>query len=304
MKYRFLAKLVESFRVQTLCRVLRVSRSGYYRWRQSSDGLRAREDRKLLVDIRAVYQKSRGRYGSPRVYRELKEQGVRCGKHRVERLMRKSGLQARRRRNFKITTRSAVGHPVAPNHLNRQFSVPRPDTVWAGDITYVGTREGWLYLAVVLDLCSRRVVGWACSDRINHELVLSALHRAVHQRRPCESLLHHSDRGSQYTCAEYRAELSRRGMQVSMSRRGDCYDNAMVESFFSTLKAELEGYERYETRQQAQTELFEYIEVFYNRQRRHSSLGYLSPAAFEKAQLERSQESEMLGVVDSPAGCP
>jgi putative transposase len=304
VKYRFLAKLAESFRVQTLCRVLRVSRSGYYRWRRSSEGLRAREDRKLLVDIRTVYQKNRGRYGSPRVYRELKEQGVRCGKHRVERLMRKSGLQARRRRNFKVTTRSAAGHPVAPNHLNRQFSVARLDTVWAGDITYLGTREGWLYLAVVLDLCSRRVVGWACSDRINHELVLSAFHQAVHQRRPCQSLLHHSDRGSQYTCAEYRAELSRRGMQVSMSRRGDCYDNAMVESFFSTLKAELEGYERYETRQQAQTELFEYIEVFYNRQRRHSSLGYLSPAAFEKAQLERSLESEMLGVVDSPAGCP
>lgn len=294
----------KQFRVQAMCRVLRVSRSGYYRWRRSSEGLRAREDRKLLVEIRAVYQKSRGRYGSPRVYRELKEQGVRCSKHRVERLMRRAQIQARRRRSFKVTTRSAPGHPVAPNRLNRQFSVAHLDTVWAGDITYLETWEGWLYLAVLLDLCSRRVVGWACSDRITHDLVLSALEQAVKQRRPPSGLLHHSDRGSQYTCEDYQTELSHQGLQTSMSRKGDCYDNAVVESFFSTLKAELEGYGSYETRQQAEAELFEYIEVFYNRQRRHSSLGYRSPVAFEKAQQERKLESNGLGGETAPAVYP
>jgi transposase InsO family protein len=302
VKYAFMVEHGSQFRVQRMCRVLKVSRSGYYRWCRSSEGLRAREDRKLLVQIRVAYEKSRGRYGSPRIYRELHEQGVRCGKHRVERLMRQDGLRARRRRSFKVTTRSAAGHPVAPNQLNRQFCVARLDTVWAGDITYVETLEGWLYLAVLLDLCSRRVVGWACSDRITHDLVLWALERAFEQRRPQRGLLHHSDRGSQYTCEEYRTALNRQGLEVSMSRRGDCYDNAVVESFFSTLKAELEGYGGYETRRQAQAELFEYIEIFYNRQRRHSSLGYLSPAAYERAQQERNSESKMLGSKPAPTG--
>jgi putative transposase len=291
----------QQFRVQAMCRVLKVSRSGYYRWCRSSEGLRAREDRKLVVEIRAAYERSRGRYGSPRIYRELKEHGVRCGKHRVERLMRKAGLQAKRRRSFKVTTRSAAGHPVAPNRLNRQFAVSEVNTVWAGDITYLETREGWLYLAVLLDLCSRRVVGWACSERMTHDLVLWALEQALQQRQPSPGLLHHSDRGSQYTCEDYLTKLSRRGLEVSMSRRGDCYDNAVVESFFSTLKAELEGYGGYQTRQQAQSELFEYIEVFYNRQRRHSFLGYLSPAAFERAQQERNSGSKMLGSKPAPA---
>lgn len=295
-----MAKQGEQFSVPSMCRVLKVSRSGYYRWRRSSEGVRAREDRKLLVEIRAAYERNRGRYGSPRVYRELKEQGIRCGKHRVERLMRKEGLQAKRRRSFKVTTRSAAGHPVAPNRLNRQFSVSRVNQVWAGDITYLETGEGWLYLAVLLDLCSRRVVGWTCSERMTHDLVLGALEQALQQRQPLPGLLHHSDRGSQYTCEDYRARLSRQGLEVSMSRRGDCYDNAVVESFFSTLKAELEGYGGYKTRRQAQSELFEYIEIFYNRQRRHSFLGYCSPAAFEKAQQERNWESEMLGSKPAP----
>jgi transposase InsO family protein len=294
----------KKFRVQGLCQVLGVSRSGYYRWRQHAEGSRAREDRRLLVQIRTVHQQSRGRYGSPRVYRELKKQGEKCGRHRVEHLMRRDGLQARRRRCFRVTTRSALGHPVAPNHLNRQFSVHQLDTVWAGDMTYIWTQEGWLYLAVLLDLCSRRIVGWACSDRITRELALSALAMAVQQRRPSQGLLHHSDRGSQYTCGDYQAELSRQGLQVSMSRRGDCYDNAMAESFFSTLKAELKGYGHHQTRQQAQTELFEYIEIFYNRQRLHSSLGYRSPAEFEKAQEERNDESNELGREASSASSP
>jgi transposase InsO family protein len=304
MKYAFMAHDGRQFRVAALCRVLRVSRSGYYRWRHSSEGLRAREDRKLLEQIRAVYEKSGGRYGSPRVYQELKEQGVRCSKHRVERLMRHAGLRARRRRNFRVTTRSTAGHSVAPNYLERQFCASDLNQIWAGDITYLETREGWLYLAVLLDLCSRRVVGWACSDRITRDLSLSALNQALHHRQPPRGLLHHSDRGSQYTCADYRAALARQGAKVSMSRRGDCYDNAVVESFFSTLKAELAGYGSYKTRRQAQDELFEYIEIFYNRQRKHSSLGYLSPVAFEKAQLERSSKSKGLGRDAAPAVNP
>ena len=282
MKYRFMAEHGKEFYVMSMCRVLGVSRSGYYRWRQRPESRQAREDRQLLVRIRAVHQKSRGRYGSPRVHRELKRQGQVCGKNRVARLMRQDGLQSRRRRRFKVTTRSAAGHPVVPNHLGRQFSVPCLDTVWAGDITYLWTREGWLYLAVLMDLCSRRIVGWACGESLAHELPLSALAMALGQRQPSADLLHHSDRGCQYTCAEYQAQLAQRGIRVSMSRRGDCYDNAVVESFFSTLKAELEGYGNYETRRQAQAELFEYIEVFYNRQRLHSSLAYLTPAEFER----------------------
>jgi putative transposase len=278
-----------------MCQVLGVSRSGYYRWRQASEGLRAREDRKLLVEIRSVFRRTRGRYGSPRIYRELRQNKIRCSKHRVERLMRKEGLRARPRRSFRVTTRSVSSHPKAANQLNQQFTVAPPDRVWAGDITYLWTQEGWLYLAALLDLSSRRVVGWACGERITHELTLSALDRAVQQRHPSAGLLHHSDRGCQYTCGEYQAALSRQGFEVSMSRRGNCYDNAVVESFFSTLKAELETYNRYETRRQAQTELFEYIEVFYNRQRLHSSLGYQSPVAFEEAQQKRKEKSNGLG---------
>jgi putative transposase len=304
MKYAFMSHHGRQFQVGALCRVLKVSRSGYYRWRHSSEGLRAREDRKLLEEIRAIFEKSGGRYGSPRVYRELKAQGVGCSKHRVERLMRKAGLQARRRRSFKVTTRSTADHPVAPNRLDRRFSASDLNQVWAGDITYLETREGWLYLAVLLDLCSRRVVGWACSDRITRDLVLSALNQALRARRPPRGLLHHSDRGSQYTCAEYRAALAHQGAKVSMSRRGDCYDNAVVESFFSTLKAELVGYGSFRTRQQAQDELFDYIEIFYNRQRRHSSLGFLSPVAFEKAQLERSSKLKGLRGNTAPAVNP
>ena len=216
----------------------------------------------------------------------------------------KEQLQARRDRRFKVTTRSVSGRRVVSNRLNQKFSVPELDTVWAGDITYLWTREGWLYLAVLLDLCSRRVVGWSCSDRLSSPLVESALEKALRHRRPSPGLLHHSDQGGQYTSLGYQEALAARGVAVSMSRRGNCYDNAMVESFFSTLKAELEGYGHYETRRQAQAELFEYIEVFYNRQRQHSSLGYRSPAEFERAQQERNSGSNGLRVVPTPAGYP
>jgi transposase InsO family protein len=286
----------EEFRVTSMCRVLESSRSGYYRWLKGLESQRVREDRKLRVEIRAVYRRSRGRYGSPRVHRALQQQGLRCGEHRVARLMKEEELQARRDRRFKVTTRSVSGRRVASNRLNQEFSVAHLDTVWGGDITYLWTREGWLYLAVLLD--------WSCSDRLSSPLVESALEKALQLRRPAPGLLHHSDQGGQYTSLDYQAALAARGVQVSMSRRGNCYDNAMVESFFSTLKAELEGYGHYETRRQAEAELFEYIELFYNRQRQHSSLGYRSPAEFEKAQKKRNFESNGLGMVPTPAMYP
>ena len=282
MKYVFIAEHVGQFRVRTMCRVLKVSSSGYYRWRSRPESRHAREDRQLLVKIRAVHQQSRSTYGSPRVHAQLKQEGTDCGRKRVERLMRSEGLAAGRCRRFKVTTRSVSSRPAAPNHLNRQFRVDRPDQVWAGDITYLWTSEGWVYLSVLLDLCTKRVVGWAVSDRLTVDLALRALEMALGQRRPEQGLLHHTDRGSQYTSASYREELERRGVVVSMSRRGNCYDNAAAESFFSTLKGELAGYGQYQTRQQALSELFDYIELFYNRKRLHSSLGYLSPAEFER----------------------
>jgi transposase InsO family protein len=287
VKYGFIAEHEGKFRILLMCRVLEVSRSGYYRWRSRPESRRAREDRRLLVAIRAVYQQSRCNYGSPRVHRHLKQQGESCGRKRVERLMRGAGLKARRCRRFKVTTRSVSTHEVAPNWLNRQFRAERPDQVWVGDITYIWTAEGWLYLSVLLDLCTRRVVGWAVSERLTAELARRALSMALGQRQPEMGLLHHSDRGCQYTSSCYQEELARRGLQASMSRRGNCYDNAVAESFFSTLKAELESYGQYQTRQQAVSELFDYIERFYNRQRLHSSLGYLSPAEFERQQQER-----------------
>lgn len=282
MKYGFIAEHEGKFRILVMCRVLEVSRSGYYRWRSRPESRHAREDRRLTVAIRAVYQQSRCNYGSPRVHRQLKQQEESCGRKRVERLMRSAGLKSRRSRRFKVTTRSVSTHEVAPNWLNRQFRAERPDQVWVGDITYIWTAEGWLYLSVLLDLCTRRVVGWAVSERLTAELARGALSMALGQRRPELGLLHHSDRGCQYTSSCYREELARWGLQASMSRRGNCYDNAVAESFFSTLKAELEGYGQYRTRQQAVSELFDYIERFYNRQRLHSSLGYLSPAEYER----------------------
>lgn len=281
MRYRFIRSHTGEFRVDRMCRVLGVSRGGYYGWLRRPAPLRVREDRHLVVHIRAVHRESRERYGSPRIHAELKAQGQPCGRHRIARLMRREGLQARCRRRSRSTTDSAHAYPVASNHLGRQFEVSAPDRAWVGDITYIPTREGWLYLAVLMDLCSRKVVGWAVSEWINRELPLRALKEACLQRQPKAGLLHHSDRGSVYACAEYREELQRRGFTASMSRRGNCYDNAPAESFFSTLKAELVKQRIFATRREATAEIFEYIEIFYNRRRRHSALGYVSPVVFE-----------------------
>ncbi len=282
MRFAFIRRHACEHPVAWMCQVLGVSLSGYYAWLHRPESQRRRDDRRLLLEIRSIHRQSRRRYGSPRVYRELRGRGIACGRHRVARLMRQDGLEGSFRRRFRVTTDSRHRWPVAANHLARRFSVSRPDRVWAGDITYIRTREGWLYLAVLLDLCSRRIVGWAMSPRLTRRLPQAALEMAVGRRRPQTPIVHHSDRGSQYASADYRRALSEEGFVVSMSRRGDCYDNAPVESFFATLKKELVAGEVFYTREQARREIVDYIESFYNSWRRHSALGYLSPAEFEE----------------------
>lgn len=268
-------------KVARLCRALSVSRSGYYAWLRRGPTRRAARDDELLAQIRQAHASSRRTYGSPRVHAELRARGTRCSRKRVARLMRSAGLSARRPRRAVRTTDSRHSLPVAANLLGRDFSAEAPDLRWAADITYVPTAEGWLYLAVILDLFSRRVVGHACAATLATSLIVEALTLACGRRRPSAGILHHSDRGSQYASAEYQARLKEAGAQASMSRRGDCYDNAVVESFFGTLKTELVHGRWYTTRVEARSDIFEYIEMFYNRERRHSALGYLSPAEYE-----------------------
>lgn len=265
-----------------MCQALKVSKSGYYAWLRRPESQRARQNRQLLGQIRVVHERSRKTYGSPRVTAELHAEGVRCSENRVTRLMRLGGIRAKTKRKFKATTDSRHGHPVAPNLLDRQFTVDRPNRVWVSDITYIWTAEGWLYLAGVLDLYSRMVVGWSMNNRVTGELTRDALQQAIGRRHVLPGLLHHSDRGSQYAAGEYQGLLVQHGMICSMSRKGDCYDNAVMESFFATLKTELVLWERFATRDDAKAKIFEYLEVFYNCQRRHSSLGYQSPVEFER----------------------
>jgi len=268
--------------VVRLCHAVEVSRSGYYAWRRSLESQRARENRSLLEAIREIYDGSRRVYGAPRIHNELQIRGHRCGRHRVARLMQRAGLRARIRQRFRVTTRSGHRHPTAPNLLAHCFTASRANEAWVADITYIPTREGWLYLSVVIDLFSRRVVGWATSDTMTRALVIDALHIALGRRQAAPGLLHHSDRGSQYASNEYQLLLAREGFVCSMSGRGNCYDSAVAESFFHTLKTELVHHERYETRSAAHASLFEYIEGFYNRLRKHSALGYKSPSAYEE----------------------
>lgn len=267
-----------------MCEVLRVSKSGYYAARRRPSSARRRRRETLVQEIRVAHAQSRGTYGSPRVTIELKENGVSVCENTVARYMREESIVARSRRRFRMTTTdSSHDHPIASNLLDRKFDAPAPNCKWCCDITYVPTDEGWLYLAAVIDLCSRRIVGWAMGDHLRAELCLEALEMAVEQRRPGRDLLHHSDRGVQYACDAYRTYLQRCGMRASMSRSGNCYDNAAMESFYSTLKMELIHRQHYRTRAEARGSIFEYIEVFYNRQRRHSAIGYQSPESFEAA---------------------
>lgn len=276
--------------VVMMSRVLGVSRSGYYAWLKRPESQREKNDRRLLTMIKAIHRESRRTYGSPRVHAELHERGVRCGENRVARLMRENGIRAKQKRSSdEATTDSDHSLPVAPNLLDRQFEADGPNRKWTGDITYVDTREGWLYLAVVLDLFSRRVVGYAMKATLASELATGALQMALTRRTlkgdskssSEANPLYHSDQGSQYASSDYQALLDQADITCSMSRRGDCYDNAVTESFFGTLETELIGHRDYQNRPKARTDIFEYIEAFYNRKRRHSALGYLSPAEYE-----------------------
>ena len=267
-----------------MCKALDVAKSGFYAWKARPAGERQQRRRQLVEQIRTAHAGSRGTYGSPRVTVELKESGVDVCENTVAKYMRQAGIVSKTRRRFRVrTTDARHENPIAPNVLDRHFEADRPDRKWVCDITFVPTGQGWLYLAAVLDLCSRRVVGWAMADHLRAELCLDALGMAVERRRPGPGLLHHSDRGVQYASEAYRAFLKRHGMTASMSRSGNCYDNAVMESFFGTLKTELVHHERYATREQARSSIFEYVEVFYNRRRRHSAIGYVSPDTFEAA---------------------
>jgi putative transposase len=281
MRFQFIDDHRE-FPTTRMCTVLDVSPSGYYVWRGRPPSKREMANRELCKKIETVYNDSHETYGSPRIYRDLKKQGVDCSENRVARLMRLRGLRAKQTKRYKVTTKRNKAHPVAPNLLKRDFEANRPDQKWLTDITYIPTQEGWLYLAAVLDLYSRRIVGWAMSDRMTSDLTIDALKMAICQRQPDLDLIHHSDQGSQYTDGTYQALLKDYGIQVSMNGAGSWYDNAPMESFFGTLKSEWVYHRVYRTRDEARSDLFYYIEAFYNRRRLHSALDYLSPEEYEQ----------------------
>lgn len=289
MKFAFIAAEKAQYPVAVLCSVLHVSSSGFYAWCKRPPSQRAKADARLAVEVRLAHKRGRGTYGSPRVHRELKAHGHRVGKKRVERLMRQEGIQGRQKRRFRRTTDSNHTQPVAANVLARNFHTDAPNTAWVTDVTYVWTAEGWLYLAALLDLFSRRVVAWAASETNDRALALEALRRALSARCPAAGLVHHSDRGSPYASDDYQAALSERGLVASMSRKGDCWDNAVAESFFATLRAELLDHEHYATRRAAITSIADYIDGFYNPVRRHSSIGYVSPMEFELKRFVREE---------------
>lgn len=282
MRYRAIEQQSVEHPVRLLCRVLGVSPSGYYAWHHRPASCRSLENERLVSAMRSIHRAIDSNYGSPRIHAELQSQGYLCGLNRVARLMRHEGLIARTTVRFRSLTKAGRREPAAPNVLDRQFDVTEPNRVWASDITYIPTGEGHLYLAVVLDLHSRQVVGWAMTARLNSDLVTAALDQALRRRTVQPGLLHHSDRDGLYISAAYKHLLAENGMISSMSRKGNCYDNACVESFFGSLKNELVAFERFVSREEAKQKLFYWIEVFYNRIRRHSSLGYLSPVDFEK----------------------
>jgi transposase InsO family protein len=284
--YEFVEAEKAEFPVSVLCEAVGVSRSAYYEWRAGTPSERSAANRRLLAEIRAIHAEHRERYGSPRLRHELRARGLQVGKHRVARIMRENGLRARPRHRFRRTTDSRHRLPVAPNILARQFQPAAPNQAWAGDITYIWTAEGWAYLAVLIDLYSRRVVGWALRRTLSRELAIAALKRALATRRPPPGLVHHTDRGCQYASAEYRRILEQHGVRCSMSAAGNCWDNSVAESFFATLKKELVHGCAYQTRTEAYDSISQYIENYYNAKRRHSAAGNLTPIDFE---LDRAQ---------------
>ncbi len=281
-RFSFIDAHKKIYPIESLCRVMQVSSGGYRSWRTRPMSQRQRDDMVLLVHIREQYKLSMQSYGRPRMTEELQELGFDVSHHRVGRLMRQNGIKAVRTRKHKVTTDSNHSFNIAPNLLDRKFTASGPNQKWAGDITYIWTSEGWLYLAVILDLYSRRIIGWAASNRMKRDLVIRALEMAVALRQPPKGCIHHTDRGSQYCSNDYQKVLKKHDFQVSMSGRGDCYDNAVVETFFKTLKAELIWRNTWTTRRQTEIALFEYINGFYNPRRRHSTLGGKSPLAFER----------------------
>jgi transposase InsO family protein len=284
MKFAFIKNNRGEFELKDLCRVLRVSKSGYCRWVKEPIGTRQKRRAELGEAIARVHEANRGVYGSPRVHQALVQEGCQVCRNTVAKVMKARGIYAKTHRRFRVrTTDSRHDHPIASNLLERNFTVQKPDQVWLTDITYIPTREGWLYLAGVMDLCSRKIVGWSMAEHMRTELVTDALNMALATRRPAPGLIHHSDRGVQYACREYQQILKNHGILASMSRVGDCYDNAPQESFWGTLKTELVYLEDFATHAQARAAIFEYIEGFYNRTRLHSSLGFTSPERFEAA---------------------
>lgn len=285
MKYAVIEAHQDEFKISLMCRALRVSRSGFYDWLKRDPSERTREEQRLRVEIRAIHRRSGRTYGSPRVHRVLRKRGIRCSKKRVERLMREDGIRAKKKRRVRGTTDSSHSRPVAPNLLNRRFAVQEVEgmnRVWVSDITYLPTREGWLYLAVVLDLASRRVVGWSMKDSLEASLATDALTMALWGRKPGRDLLIHSDRGVQYASAAYQEILVQHGVTCSMSRKGDCFDNAVAESFFASLEWELIEDSDWHTHEEARRAVFNYIEAWYNRERLHSNLKYCSPVDYEE----------------------
>jgi len=282
MRFRFIEDRRADYPVTLLCDVLGVSPAGYYAWRSRPESRRSAANRDLVDDIRRVHRDTRGRYGSPRIHVELKAQGRGASRGRIERLMRRHGIRAIMARPRRVrTTDSRHDLPIAPNLLDRNFIATAPNQIWLADITYIETDQGWLYLAAVMDLYSRRIVGWAMADHLRADLPLAALRMAISAQRPSAGLIHHSDRGVQYASADYRKLMQSAGLRASMSRKGDCYDNAPMESFFHTLKTELVHHRQYQTRAEAQRDIFAFIEGFYNRTRRHSAIGYISPIEME-----------------------
>ena len=280
MKYAFIEEYRYEHRISTMCRVLGVSRSGYYSWWRQEETLGS--EMAMVAQIKEVYEQSRGLYGSPRIAAELRDRGVPCTKNRIARIMRKQGIAAKTKRKFKVTTNSKHTKVVSENLVKQEFHAERPNQLWTSDITYVWTKEGWLYLALILDVCTRMIVGWAVSARLTSGFVVEAFDRALRAHQITPEMIFHSDRGSQYASDELRAALAAVGIRQSMSGTGNCYDNAITESLIHTIKTELIYLRRYETREEATSSIFEYIEVFYNRRRRHSALNYKSPFDFQQ----------------------
>jgi len=281
VKYAFIKENNRQYGVQNMCRVLKVSRSGYYAWGIRPLSTRSQFDKYLVTEIQHIHVESKENYGAIKTWKALRVKGVYCGKHRVARLRKINGIESKRRKRFKVTTLSKNTEWIAPNRLNRCFQVTKPNRVWVGDVTYIATRNGWLYLAILLDLYSRKIIGWSMSNKNNKQLVLNALDMAMERRRPQSEVLHHTDRGSIYGSDDYRNKLIASGLLPSMSRKGDCYDNAVAESFFSTLKNELIFGQKFISRDHARSEIFKFVEIFYNRQRLHQTLNYITPEMME-----------------------